>query len=173
MDTNNLDWNDGPPPFIGWWQASAAMDAEEWRWWDGVVWSCTATADMETSEVLESANVPNMDVGVQWTWYWPENARVPRQFPEGFGGWLHPSGVLMTKAQLQGGVHDRHPDWPAVEAAFKATVVDPVLNAAYAPAFVDPRKYGPAGKPPTNAELDAMEEDLAQQAAEEDDFDFS
>lgn len=41
-------WHKGPPPSIGWWQASNARQSRILRWWNGVHWS-------EPVHVTESA----------------------------------------------------------------------------------------------------------------------
>lgn len=32
-------WHKGPPPSVGWWQASAFRDPSMLRWWNGSYWS--------------------------------------------------------------------------------------------------------------------------------------
>lgn len=39
------DWQDGPPPFIGEWNASAMRDPEALRWWNGSQWSMRYDSD--------------------------------------------------------------------------------------------------------------------------------
>lgn len=33
------DWASGPPPSVGWWNASTREDPDARRWWSGRVWS--------------------------------------------------------------------------------------------------------------------------------------
>lgn len=82
-------WHKGPPPFPGWWNASCVRLETIWRWWDGVRWSIQAHCHVSREFAAISAN--NIDDGplvddIEWTDYWPENARVPRLDPTG-GHW--------------------------------------------------------------------------------------
>jgi hypothetical protein len=75
-------WHSGPPPHIGWWNASRFTNPSTWRWWDGEYWS---TMMMETEDSSD-ANIwakqrSKGQQGIQWTDYYPENARVPRINP--------------------------------------------------------------------------------------------
>lgn len=86
---NSLDWNEGPPPFAGWWNASElGLDPGEWRWWDGTQWSLGASGGLNHLPPVVvngmAAVVSPVQETVLWTWYWPEGARVPRQYPEGW-----------------------------------------------------------------------------------------
>lgn len=91
---SNRVWNSGPPPHVGWWNASAVRDSEVWRWWDGADWSWGVSA----SASLEFATI-NGSVGasvwspeeLEWTDYYPSNAAVPRLDPS--QGWLLNTGV--------------------------------------------------------------------------------
>lgn len=77
-------WHKGPPPHVGWWNASVLRDESAWRWWDGQEWSfaCFEYEDGSDGELPDF----NADTQVEWTGYWPENARVPRLDPTG-GHW--------------------------------------------------------------------------------------
>lgn len=76
-------WNAGPPPHVGWWNASISQDENAWRWWDGVQWSRSAmpgeTAKLAGSQARRQpmGNAEDME----WCDYYPENARVPRVDP--------------------------------------------------------------------------------------------
>jgi hypothetical protein len=78
-------WLDGPPPHIGWWNASPFRRATEWRWWDGERWSSHAYSN-------ESARIAGLCAGrpetkpvligsMRWTARWPEHGRVERRDP--------------------------------------------------------------------------------------------
>lgn len=79
---SNRTWHNGPPPHIGWWNASNSCYEGAWRWWDGTVWSLIAldidTAQEAAAQAKERAVYQDH---IQWTDYWPENARVPRIDP--------------------------------------------------------------------------------------------
>ena len=77
-------WHKGPPPHIGWWNASLGRSCDAWRWWDGTKWSISATPSMSSwqaaakSEYKSNGEVQRQ---IEWTDYWPENARVERKAP--------------------------------------------------------------------------------------------
>jgi hypothetical protein len=76
-------WNSGPPPHIGWWNASYAGRFNEWHWWNGTAWSYAALDTYFSEKAEESARyVSNFCVEtIMWTNYWPANARVERIKP--------------------------------------------------------------------------------------------
>ena len=76
-------WHTGPPPHVGWWNASVTRGEYLWRWWHGKCWSTCVCADDSTGEMQRCASIqmPESHV-VEWSYYWPENARVPRINPE-------------------------------------------------------------------------------------------
>lgn len=74
-------WHKGPPPHVGWWNASASNNEDIWRWWDGKRWS-QGVFDTVSCEVAASyASQPTAIQGIKWTDYYPKNARVPRLNP--------------------------------------------------------------------------------------------
>lgn len=80
------NWKSGPPPHIGWWNASAVLmspSPHAWRWWDGRKWSFNCQQG-DSDEWLKNA-IPqkgNYETDkMVWSDYWPENARVPRVDP--------------------------------------------------------------------------------------------
>ena len=75
------EWHEGPPPHIGWWNASVTKNIHSWRWWDGRRWSASAmTGDSQDYAVTQSRYyAAQRDQAVMlWADYWPEDARVPR-----------------------------------------------------------------------------------------------
>lgn len=76
-------WHNGPPPFPGWWNASDCGSVDRWRWWDGHYWSWCAYDALPEQEAafLASRRTTLPRASIQWTDYWPENARVPRIDP--------------------------------------------------------------------------------------------
>lgn len=80
----NRVWHDGPPPHVGWWNASALRDKDMWRWWDGDHWSWALASFATGDEVKRDAERQSTCIGIQWNDYWPANARVPRLAPEDF-----------------------------------------------------------------------------------------
>lgn len=79
-------WHKGPPPHIGWWltRDEGPLYNDLWRYWDGQQWSISCFKE----EDGEDGNVPYSGCfgPIEWTDYWPENARVPRLDPTG-GHW--------------------------------------------------------------------------------------
>lgn len=77
------EWRSGPPPHVGWWNASAGRSKVMWRWWDGKRWS-RAAADFRSSKTAaRRAEEPTLYTGaIEWRHYYPEGARVPRINPE-------------------------------------------------------------------------------------------
>ncbi|WP_353191375.1 hypothetical protein [Pandoraea pnomenusa] len=75
-------WHKGPPPHVGWWNASLYQSLDVWRWWDGEQWSSEAYDDEDEQMAEFWARLPSgsQDL-IEWTDYWPENARVPRVDP--------------------------------------------------------------------------------------------
>lgn len=75
-------WHKGPPPFPGWWNASWDRDDFVWRFHDGNDWSLPAKEDDSASIAVAMANhYDTYGHAIEWTDYWPENARVPRVDP--------------------------------------------------------------------------------------------
>jgi len=72
---NNHDWNQGPPPHVGWWLTQLTHHQrtwQRWTWWTGCSWQDLPQAHF-----------------VQWSNYYPEGARVPRVDPgDPRNGWL-------------------------------------------------------------------------------------
>lgn len=81
--SNERIWHDGPPPHIGWWQASFNKNPAYWRWWDGEKWTNAAHESDKASYAASvvSAKYRVAHGCVRWTYYWPKNARVPRIDP--------------------------------------------------------------------------------------------
>jgi hypothetical protein len=77
----NRVWKKGPPPHVGWWNASSQRDPRVWRWWDGKLWRWPSldsrTADSAARDSQRHSSPWNRSL-VEWTDYWPEGARVPR-----------------------------------------------------------------------------------------------
>ena len=83
MSTKRV-WNSGPPPHVGWWNASATESDRYWRWWDGVRWSKPAisTDHPRIVAVLAKTKSDIRDPSIiKWTRHWPKNARVARVNP--------------------------------------------------------------------------------------------
>lgn len=77
-------WHNGPPPHIGWWNASNAHVKTVWRWWDGRRWSVLACEGDQPDTVAYCASIPTEFRGeILWNDYWPENAVCPRFDPNG------------------------------------------------------------------------------------------
>lgn len=79
---SNRKWRKGPPPYIGWWNASLGRSDEAWRWWDGKCWSFSSYPDSSADYINRVVSMKSlMSQAVEWTNYWPENARVERKNP--------------------------------------------------------------------------------------------
>lgn len=75
-------WHKGPPPHVGWWNASNGRVREVWRWWDGFAWSFPAVEGQTAKFAAKQISKPNNLYGeVEWTHRWPAGARVPRIDP--------------------------------------------------------------------------------------------
>lgn len=79
-------WNNGPPPHIGWWNASSDTGnaPETFSWWNGFRWSLGTQPDKDAKDAAIRAKElrdPEDERLVRWTDYYPENARVPRIDP--------------------------------------------------------------------------------------------
>jgi len=72
----------GPPPFVGWWNAFIETPGrDKWRFWDGAGWSFLLRPSSSVEQVGSLAGYrtsASKSSQVRWTWYYPENARVPR-----------------------------------------------------------------------------------------------
>lgn len=83
-NADELIWHSGPPPHVGWWNASRGKADYAWRWWNGEYWSISVstTDDAELAAQCALHGEPIHHEQIQWTDYWPENARVPRIVPD-------------------------------------------------------------------------------------------
>ena len=76
-------WHKGPPPHIGWWNASFGRREDAWRWWNGEWWSRDALPYYSGHEaaVFAERRAIALQRDIEWSDYYPENARVPRVAP--------------------------------------------------------------------------------------------
>ncbi len=72
------NWKSGPPPHIGWWNASMCRNTFVWRWWDGTGWR---TSNIDPKLRKYDGVIAERVGEMEWSDYWPENARVPRVDP--------------------------------------------------------------------------------------------
>jgi hypothetical protein len=80
MSTRN--WHKGPPPHVGWWNASVVEVHDAWRWWNGEFWSNVVYSAAGVRRIEErAAQKFYRQKDVRWTDYYPRNARVPRIDP--------------------------------------------------------------------------------------------
>ncbi len=81
----NYGWSDGPPPHVGWWNASVRGGRDYWRWWDGKQWSVSASPVFSAQTAAMSAMRPDSAARqpyISWRYYWPDGARCARYNPE-------------------------------------------------------------------------------------------
>ena len=80
--SDGLVWNDGAPPAVGWYRTTDNFfgDSEQWRWWDGACWSYFAEPVHTPGQAAAVADIPLRwpECVVQWSDYWPADARVER-----------------------------------------------------------------------------------------------
>lgn len=83
--TTNLQWHSGPPPFAGWWNANYARSASAWRWFEDGHWSFSVASCDDKNVVKDRAASIAVAAHpadcIEWSWQWPEHARVPRIDP--------------------------------------------------------------------------------------------
>lgn len=102
---SEIVWNAGPPPHVGWWNASVNVgawkspimdgDLKCWRWWNGESWG---------SMHLPGEYVDPDYIHRKWTFEeifwndsWPEGARVPRVRPRPAVVWHMPDDFTHVK----------------------------------------------------------------------------
>lgn len=76
---------DSPPPHVGWWMTTIHV-FRWWRYWDGENWSrdfCEHEKQfgIEVAFSHPSSRIDPDQSGIQWSSYYPANARVPRIDP--------------------------------------------------------------------------------------------
>lgn len=83
-----MKWHKGPPPHVGWWltryRTSGGRYVHEfWRWWNGWLYSLGVEGEETVDEAAECARWPcfGPEDGIEWSDYYPPNARVPRVDP--------------------------------------------------------------------------------------------
>lgn len=76
-------WHSGPPPHVGWWNASNCRHEDAWRWWNGFSWSLDASSKYPAEKACDmAARIDTYQLDIEWCDYYPKNARVPRINPE-------------------------------------------------------------------------------------------
>jgi hypothetical protein len=76
-------WHKGPPPFVGWWNASSMKIGTLWSWWDGEQWSNCVMDNMDETYAGVQAYCKNENQEtIMWCDYYPEDARVARIHPD-------------------------------------------------------------------------------------------
>ncbi len=81
---SKFKWHKGPPPYIGWWNASSGRCSTHWRWWDGKQWSVIVFSKEPAHLAAAISAYPcakSQAPFIEWTDYYPANARVPRIAP--------------------------------------------------------------------------------------------
>lgn len=86
MNMNKPKWKKGWPPFKGWWNMSICRDSGIWRWIEpetGFI-SVAVYKNLDASDAARKAKVHDIFRPIEeleYSDYWPENARVPRIDP--------------------------------------------------------------------------------------------
>lgn len=75
-------WHKGPAPHIGSWNANSIRSEIIWRWRDGTRWRLPAGFNYAQQVAAIRARTLLVSTNIEWTNYWPENARVPRVNPD-------------------------------------------------------------------------------------------
>jgi hypothetical protein len=80
----NTKWNSGPPPHVGWWNASGCQVPFIWMFWNGFEWSQGSHfSNTSVKAAIYASRLAVSPLGwIKWSYYWHENARVPRINPE-------------------------------------------------------------------------------------------
>lgn len=80
---NPRKFHKGPPPFPGWWWTDTRGFFCDWRWWDGKQWGIGCCENEGPTTLLRAAlnRTCTPSHAIQWSDYWPANARVPRINP--------------------------------------------------------------------------------------------
>ena len=79
---DDLKWRSGPPPHVGWWNASIKKRPNLWRWWNGSHWSMFASESYNNEgAAISAAWIFFSTLEIKWRSYYPKNARVPRIDP--------------------------------------------------------------------------------------------
>jgi len=81
MTRDPLKWNPGPPPHVGWWNASTIRKDDVWRWWNGSEWSRHRYSVPFGANDEASKPSGLTSAAIEWRWYWHPHARVPRINP--------------------------------------------------------------------------------------------
>lgn len=77
-----VKWRSGPPPHIGWWNASKFKYSQIWRWWDGKQWSTAVSSADSSPLAADLAKRPApVQSNIKWNDYWPETCPFPRPVP--------------------------------------------------------------------------------------------
>ena len=77
----DLIWRSGPPPHIGWFNASNFRAESIWRWWNGYYWSVPVDHEQPSHVAGKGARIKTLCDFLEWRTYYPKNARVPRIDP--------------------------------------------------------------------------------------------
>lgn len=90
MNQSDFPWHEGPPPHIGWWNASVHIGGDKcdpfigapdcWRWWDGHTWGQPYQPG-QTVYRYEHTAWNERVAEIRWNTSYPENALVPRVNP--------------------------------------------------------------------------------------------
>ena len=113
-------WHKGPPPHVGWWNASTDDNENVWRWWNGEYWSQASNERRPAEAAVGRAKYRTFccQDAIEWSDYWPADARVPRLDPTD-GHWTFNNG-------------ERPDVGGAVEVVFRNGSVSPGKWSVYA-----------------------------------------
>lgn len=79
-----MDFYIDRPPYKGWWYSRVWLGQPQvyayvgWRWWTGSGWSDRYPSQAEFSEIPKTLRTTRTTENTEWSYFYPENARVPR-----------------------------------------------------------------------------------------------
>jgi len=71
------DWAKGPPPSIGWWNASRMRNERARRWWNGASWSVAVMVNDPEAKAKRAQRTPDPWAGGQSSIEWRGLAENP------------------------------------------------------------------------------------------------
>jgi hypothetical protein len=76
--TKLIEWAAGPPPCVGWWNASSRNDEFARRWWNGRAWSAACWVG-DSAHTMQCAKLKIAKRETQLLIRWRGLARDPKE----------------------------------------------------------------------------------------------